>query len=247
MESRPVGQTTVSVPHLLICHQSQLLSECLTASLNSTGSFDCQNMTAEKVLTASPISFDQIAVDLLLLDATMNDAHSIRVAERIRVLYPTCRILLLIAEHATDRMFEFAQIGSQGYFYEGLGLSEIRDAIQTVLGNQQYCSPQLANALMFQAGRIDHDQERSLQRSNGQLTSRQREILELIAFQQMGNKQIARQLKLSLYTVKNHVHNIIEKLGVQDRHEAAQLARRRGLLYGTNVQPGDVDATRHLR
>ena len=134
-------------------------------------------------------------------------------------------------------MFEFAKIGSDGYVFEGNGLDDTCSAIQTVLKGERYCSPQLTSALLSQVGRIEHGRKQSPQSNNTYLTSRQQEILELIACQQLGNKQIARQLRISLYTVKNHVHNIIDKLGVQDRHEAVQFAQRQGLLVSESAKP----------
>jgi DNA-binding CsgD family transcriptional regulator len=62
------------------------------------------------------------------------------------------------------------------------------------------------------------------------LTLRELEILRLIADNRLSNKQIARQLSISMYTVKNHVHNILEKLDAQDRHDAVEIARQRHLL-----------------
>src|SRR5260370_6247620 len=62
------------------------------------------------------------------------------------------------------------------------------------------------------------------------LTAREIEVMQLIAWERLGNRQIARRLNVSVYTVKNHVHNIIEKLGVCDRFEAAQLAQKKQWL-----------------
>ncbi len=89
---------------------------------------------------------------------------------------------------------------------------------------------QVANALFSQLGQSNVDQKWSQHIDNVRLTAREREILELIAWEKLGNKQIARRLSISLYTVKNHIHNIIEKLGVDDRHAAADMATRRMML-----------------
>lgn len=203
-------------------------------------------MTSEEILKSPPTSHEGIVIDLLLLDATMDDDLSIRVAAQIRSVYPACKIVLLIAAPANHRIFDFAQIGSDGYLSEGIGVEDVRIAIETVLDGRQYCSPELANALLFQAARLDHSQEPRRQRNHGVLTSREREILDLIAYQRLGNKQIARQLLISLYTVKNHVHNIIDKLGAQDRHDAVQLARRHGMLVNDITPHSDTSASRVL-
>ena len=68
---------------------------------------------------------------------------------------------------------------------------------------------------------------------NARLTVREREILRIIAVEQLGNKQIARRLHVSLYTVKNHVHSIMKKLDVRERGEAVTRLRAGGARVET--------------
>ncbi|HEY4263559.1 MAG TPA: response regulator transcription factor [Schlesneria sp.] len=219
-------------PHVCLFHRNRLLSECLAASLVETSDCDCSIVVMESFDADSPNPLGDRAIDLLLLDACLKDNLSSRVVKHMRLLHPQCKVLLLIAEQAVPRMLEWAQLSSYGCLSEDVGLADVRVAIQTVLAGQQYCSPHLANALLAQIGRNDQNSRLSVAWDETLITEREREILGLIACEQLGNKQIARQLGLSLYTVKNHVHNIIEKLGVQDRHEAVQFARRRGMVFG---------------
>lgn len=214
------------------CHRNQLLSECLAVSLNETGNVECHVVMPKDVLTTSPNGIDLTAVELLLLDAALDDDLSFRIIEKIKSLNCACKILLFVSEQAIDRMLELAQSSIQGYLFEGVGLNNVRESIQALLGGESYCSPQLVNALLNKVGHIIHEPEQSRQWGIRHLTCREQDILTLIAGEQLGNKQIARQLGLSLFTIKNHVHNIIEKLGVQNRREAVQVARRSGLLPG---------------
>lgn len=231
-------------PHVCLFHRNRLFSECLAAALVESPGCDCSILLAESFDEHSVSRLGGVSIDLLLLDATLDLDSSGMLANRMRHLYPGCKVILLIAEQAVHRMLELAQFGSHGCLFEGVGLADVRLAIQAVLAGQPYCSPQLANALMTQVGRGDRGREMSPLWDDAHLTSREREILELIACEQLGNKQIARHLGLSLYTVKNHVHNLIEKLGVQDRHEAVQFARRRGFLVGDRTTPSIRDAVR---
>jgi DNA-binding NarL/FixJ family response regulator len=224
-------------PHVCLFHRNRLLSECLAASLIETSGCDCSVLSMESFDVDSPSPLGDRVIDLLLLDASLKGDLSSRVVNHIRQFHPECKVVLLIAEQSVHRMLEWAQFGSHGCLFEDVGLADVRLAIQTVLAGQQYCSPLLANALLTQVGRGDHKQGMSVPWDATHVTDREREILGLIACEQLGNKQIARQLGLSLYTVKNHVHNIIEKLGVQDRHEAVQFARRQGMLFGDQTAP----------
>ncbi len=224
-------------PHVCLCHRNRLLSECLATALSESGDVVCSVLPPElAVATCSTPQTAETTLELLLLDATLDDDLTDRVADAVRKYHPTCKLLLLIAEPAMNRMIELARLGSQGCLCDDVSLAEFRGAIQTVLSGRSYCSPQLANALLAQIGRIDHTQDWARHLDEVQLTSREREVLELIAREHLGNKQIARRLNVSLYTIKNHVHNIIEKLGVQDRHQAVQFAKRRRMLVGEGAE-----------
>lgn len=231
-------------PNVCLCHSNRLLSECLATALKENGHIDCHVLIPDEVFTTLPSRFGTQEIDLLLLDSTLEGDLSIRIVEQVKSLYQFCKIVLLVPEHALDRIFELAQIGGHGCLFEGAGLSDLHVAVQTVLKGEPFCSPQLAHALVAQVGRMNMKPDWPQQWDEAQLTSREREILSLIACQHLGNKQIARQLGLSLYTVKNHVHNIIEKLGVEDRHEAVQFARRRGLLVSSVAELHEVVAVR---
>jgi DNA-binding NarL/FixJ family response regulator len=230
-------------PHVYLCHRNRLLSECLANALSESGDVVCSVLSPELALrTCSSPRDVEGSLALLLLDATLEAGLTDQVAELIRQYYPTCKLLLLVAESAANRMIELAHFKSHGCLCEDVSLADVRGAIQSVLSGHSFCSPQLANALMAQIGRIDHTQNWARHCDAVQLTSREREVLELIAWEHLGNKQIAGRLSVSLYTVKNHVHNIIEKLGVQDRHEAVQFAKRRHLLAGESSKIRDASA-----
>lgn len=233
-------------PHVCLFHSNRLLSECLAAALKDAPGCECSVHPSASFddLAAAPLG--RTVIDVLLLDAELEEELVDRIVRRVRHVHPDCKVVLLIAEHGMNRMIEMAQLGSHGCLFEGAGLAEVRDAIATVLTGRQFCSPQLANALLHQMGRQDRGSW-SPRWDDASLTEREREVLQLIALEQLGNKQIARHLGLSLYTVKNHVHNIIEKLGVQNRHEAVNLARRRGLLVGEQATRVEADKVRFSR
>ena len=82
------------------------------------------------------------------------------------------------------------ELTSHGCFFEGAGLSDLCVAIQTVLDGEGYCSPQLANALLAQVGRINHSQNFPAEMKRASLSSRELEILELIAHQQLETSKL---------------------------------------------------------
>jgi RNA polymerase sigma factor (sigma-70 family) len=165
-----------------------------------------------------------------VVDATLHEHESGTLVDFIRARAPACKLLLMVPSFAKDRMTDFAQLGGEGCVSEDDSLAVLDSAIRNVLAGKPFCSVELANALFAQVSRNERGGRRQEAFDHVRLTAREQEVLRLIAGEQLGNKQIARRLHVSLYTVKNHVHNIIEKLGANSRHEAAQLARRRQML-----------------
>ena len=88
----------------------------------------------------------------------------------------------------------------------------------------------IANSMFAQLGKLARESRWSGRIETAKLTARELDVLRLIADDRLSNKQIARKLSLSLYTVKNHVHNILEKLQVENRYEAAEYAYEQHLL-----------------
>jgi len=113
-------------------------------------------------------------------------------------------------------------VGIAGFVTSEASVAELVAAIESVARGESLCSPSVVAALLRRLG--------SLARSWAEadptqpLTRREREILELID-EGLSNKQIAQRLRIELPTVKNHVHNILGKLGVRRRAEAAALVR----------------------
>lgn len=222
------------VPKVLLCHRIRLFAECLAKALNETAALHCSIVAPQEVVPRLA-QLESEPIQLLLLDPTISAEYASATQELVHQRYPTCKVMLLVSEEATEKLIDLAQFGSHGCIGEDVLLEELRSAIQVVLSGQSFCAPQLANALFAQLETFDRHHRWSHFVDYGRLTAREREILRMIALDQLGNKQIARRLHLSLYTVKNHVHNIIEKLGVEDRHQAAQIARSRRLVR--NVEP----------
>ncbi len=221
---------------VFLCHRNRLLSECLASALERLGHFDCFVIDPEIAVVSLAELATGARADLLLLDPTLGSGQAESIAQHFRALFPDSRLLVLVSAAAVDRVVEFAQMQSHGWILEDVSFSDVCSAIETVLAGRSFCSPELANALLAQLGRRDSRHNWLEHLDDIQLTSREREVLQLIAWERLSNKQIARRLHVSMFTVKNHVHNIIEKLGVEDRHQAVAYANRRRLLVGEPVE-----------
>jgi DNA-binding NarL/FixJ family response regulator len=128
--------------------------------------------------------------------------------------------------------------GVQGCVLEESSLQELREAIEKVAAGETYCSHGLVHAVFHRMNQAAKESYRRGRDEAPSLTPREREIVRLIS-EHLSNKQIAKRLSVSLYTVKNHVHNLVEKLKVAGRYEAVDFARKKGwLVPGKPADPG---------
>lgn len=156
--------------------------------------------------------------DVILLDTVPPDAD-LQIRALLAVL-PDARVLALTVPNRESEILAVAEAGIAGFVTSDASVAELVAAIESVSRGESLCSPSVVAALMRRLASL----ARSWADPTEPLTMREREILELID-EGLSNKQIAQRLRIELPTVKNHVHHILGKLGVQRRTEAAALAR----------------------
>jgi DNA-binding NarL/FixJ family response regulator len=139
------------------------------------------------------------------------------------------KVLVLVAVDDHESIVNCVAAGARGCVLEEASLEELRTAIERVVAGETFCSPQLVSSMFQQLMELSRDSITTERADDANLTQRERQILGLMA-DRMSNQEIADELSLSLYTIKNHVHNILEKLQVDDRFDAIEHARRRRLL-----------------
>ena len=213
---------------LTICHQNRLLGECLSSALAATEDMEVAVMdepNSEGVLQSLTER-----VDVLLIDASLPDMMAFRLIQTLRARERAPRTILLISSSSPDLIESCLQAGADACVLDGDTLDDLRQAMKNVLAGRSYCSPQVAHRLFTQMSRCAPPTGWQFRAADYPLTRREIEILRMIAHRNLSNKQIARELRLSIYTVKNHVHSIIEKLSAEDRQMAARHAVRQGLL-----------------
>lgn len=158
--------------------------------------------------------------DVILLDTIPPDSM-LRVAEVLAAL-PGVPVLALTVPNSEREIVAIAEAGIAGFVTSDASIEELVEAVESVARGEALCSPSVAAALMRRLASLARNG--ATPSPIGPLTTREREILELID-EGFSNKQIAQRLRIELPTVKNHVHHILVKLGVSRRAEAAALAR----------------------
>ena len=158
--------------------------------------------------------------DIVLLDVAIpENAWLVR---GLVAAVPGTRVVALAVPEAEQDVLRWAEAGVAGYVTREASVEDVVAAVQAVARGEVLCSPRMVATLFQRIATLAL--ERSPASIEARLTNRELEILDLID-QGLSNKEIARRLTIEISTVKNHVHNILDKLNVSRRAEAAARVR----------------------
>jgi DNA-binding NarL/FixJ family response regulator len=163
---------------------------------------------------------DQHRPDVLLLDLSMPDLDGIEVTKRLRDVSPDTKVVVFTSFSDRERIVQALDAGAVGYLLKDAEPDELHAAVQAAARGEAPLTPRAAAALL--AHRRDRPAE-------VELTPREREVLGLVV-DGLANKQIARRMGISEKTVKGHLTNLFQRIGVADRTQAALWAERTGAL-----------------
>ena len=158
--------------------------------------------------------------DVLLLDLSMPDLDGVEVTKRLATTSPDTRIVVFTSFSDRERIVEALDAGAIGYLLKDADPAAIHEAVQAAARGESPLDPKAAAAVLA---------TRASRPVTVELTAREREVLRLVV-DGMANKQIARRLGISEKTVKGHLTNLFQRIGVSDRTQAALWAERTGAL-----------------
>lgn len=159
--------------------------------------------------------------DVVLLDMAMAEAHV--AIQEIAHIASDVKVVALTVPEIDSEVIACAEAGVAGYVTRQGSLNDVIQSIEAAAKGELRCSGRIAASLLRRVTVLAA--ERSATGPVERLTGRESRILQLVD-QGLSNKEIARELCIEVTTVKNHVHNILEKLGVHRRGEAAAVMRR---------------------
>ncbi len=162
--------------------------------------------------------------DVVILDVSMPGESGLKIAERLRERVPTLRILFLSMHDQAEYVLGAVRAGAQGYLLKDAGPAELRDAVRTVFGGQEFFSPAVARQLSA-AVRGEGEEARD---PLDQITAREREVLIEIADGKT-NKQIAAELGISPRTVETHRESLMRKLRIRSVAGLTRFALETGI------------------
>jgi two-component system, NarL family, response regulator LiaR len=167
---------------------------------------------------------ESLAPDVVLMDLVMPGSGGVEAIRFVRERSPSTRVIVLTSFADDDRIFPAVRAGAAAYLLKDVQPLELAGAIRNVHAGESLLHPSVAARLMEEVAT-----EGGRRRGVDTLTEREHEVLRLLA-RGRSNKVIALELQVSEKTVKTHVSNILGKLGVTDRTQAALLAVREGLV-----------------
>ncbi len=168
--------------------------------------------------------------DVVLMDMRMPRMDGVTAIRKLRELQPDCHAIVLTTFDDDEYVFDGLRAGAVGYLLKDVSSEKLEEAIRTAARGETFLQPSVAAKVVAEFTRLEPDQKPSQQETLVEpLSDRELEILRLMA-DGLSNREIASQLVITEGTVKNHVTNILGKLGVRDRTQAALKARDIGLL-----------------
>ena len=164
--------------------------------------------------------------DVVLLDVRMPGRGGVEVCAAIKALSPTTAVIMLTASDEETDLYESIKSGASGYLLkDGSTYDQVVEAVRLVAAGQSLISPSMATKLLEEFVQMS----RSPAQPIAALTPRELEVLRQVA-RGLSNRDIASTLFISENTVKNHIRNILEKLQMKSRMEAAMFAVRSKLV-----------------
>jgi DNA-binding NarL/FixJ family response regulator len=206
--------------NLLLVNETRLMGNVIAAALEDepdihviacvTNIDDAMQIVREK------------EVDVALVSTRLPDQGALKLTSAITELTPSTKVLALGLTEEKQHVLRYVEAGATGYILKDDSLEDMIETVRAAQDGKVFVSPQIAAALMERLSdlaRMFSGIENSVSETAG-LTSRELEVLQLIG-DGMTNQRIAEQLVIEVGTVKNHVHNILDKLNVSSRGEAA--------------------------
>jgi len=210
---------------ILIVDDHIMLREGLVSLIKPQPDFEVVG-EAGSVAEAIQLAND-LKPDLVLMDFGLPDGTGLDATKAILEVHPDTKIVFLTVHEADDDLFAAIRYGAKGYLLKNVPVSKMLQALRGMGRGEAPLSREMTSRVLAELARSEKLQPHQKD-AFSLLTSRELEVLRLIA-RGATNQQIADELFISVNTVKNHVHNMLEKLELKDRYELADYAGEHGL------------------
>jgi len=215
----------VKNPTVIVVDDAPIFQAGLAAALRGEG-FDVVAIASDALTAISEARRHRPA--LVVLDVLMPGISGLDVVDKITDASPETKVVLLTSSDSEEDLLTAIKAGASGYIIKDTPFPKLVAAMNEVVKGGAVVSPKLAARLFDVVAHLLRNRDLNATRRPS-LTGREVEILQWIADGRT-SREIGEQLYISENTVKNHVRNILDKLGMQSRHEAVRYAEHAGLL-----------------
>jgi DNA-binding NarL/FixJ family response regulator len=203
--------------------ENRLLRETLVrlfrkrSEINIVGDTCCSDSSIEHIATASS--------DLLLLDCfDANNTSGDDWLSALQESIPEIKVVLFGMDEDPDMFIQAVRRGVAGYVLKNASATDLLEAVRTVAQGEATCPPKFCKVLFKALASGSSPEKNGRSTLQFELTHRQRQLMSLVAMG-LSNKEIAANLNLSEFTVKNHIYRVMKQVDAQTRHEAVNLIR----------------------
>ena len=218
---------------ILLIEDNRLLRDGITAMLKKQTDMHVVGTAGNGEIILNMIG--ELKPDIILLDLGLRNQNSLQVVKLSKQHYPTTKIITMDLVPLQADIFEFIQAGVSGFILKDANVSDFFKTIRSVYEGTDVLPSQLTGSLFSQiVEQAVNGANQTVIDKSIRMTKRERQVIELIA-DGLANKEIAQKLHLSTYTVKSHVHNILEKLTLNTRVQIAKHAHQNN-SYKTAIE-----------
>jgi DNA-binding NarL/FixJ family response regulator len=212
---------------VLLADDHQLFREGLASILNAQPDFEVVGHAGDGLEVI--VKAKELNPDLILMDVTMPGCDGLEATQRMKNDGSEITIVMLTVRDENEKLFEAIKSGAQGYLLKSIRSPELLELLRGAMRGEAAITPMLGGRMLEEFRRMSRSTRQLPNEPAIVLTAREQEVLSLVA-EGATDQDIAQQLTVSIHTVKTHMRNILSKLHLGHRHEAALYALREGLI-----------------
>ena len=201
---------------ILLIEDNRILREGITAMINGHGDVTVVGVSDGREDTLSKAR--AVKPHVVLMDLGLDSQNSLDIVESLKKEFPGIKIIGMGLASTQSDILEFVQAGAEGFILKNATVEDVIKTIRAVAGGETVLPPLMTGSLFSQV--TEHALLKGKRNIKGavRMTQREKEVIALIV-EGMSNKQIGDRLNIATFTVKSHVHNILEKLTLQSRFQ----------------------------
>lgn len=211
---------------VLLADDHQLFREGLAGILNAQPDFTVAGEASDGL--EAVVKSRQLQPDLVIMDISMPRMDGVEAARQIKQEQPEAIVVMLTVRDEDEKLFEAIKSGAQGYLLKTIRSRDLLAMLRAAARGEAALTPQLGGRMLEEFRRLSKATPQTEEEIPA-LTPREQDVLALVA-QGATDKEIAGELVISIHTAKSHMRNILAKLHLCHRYEAAQYALRQGII-----------------